>query len=433
MILDIEVQTRSITQSEALWCRAQEVIPCGTQTLSKGPDQFVRGVYPIYLQRGEGCHVWDVDGNEYIDYPMALGPMLLGYQYPAVNQAVALQLQEGTTFTLMHPREVELAEMLVECIPCAEMVRFGKNGSDATAAAIRVSRAYTGREHVAFCGYHGWHDWYAVTTARHEGIPVNLNEMMHEFVFNQIETLERIFLDHPGQVAAVIMEIGVAEPLPGFLQQVKEIAHRYGAVFILDEIVTGFRFALGGAQEYYGVTPDLACFGKGMTNGFPLSAVVGSRELMKTFERVFFSMTYGGETVSVAAAIATIQVLRSEPVLPYIWAQGTALRDGLNQISREFSVDLRMRGRPPWSSITFADQHGQESQLMKSIFMQECVKRGVLFGGPVFMTYSHTADDVAQTLEAAEYAMAEIKRGLENDDLVSRLEGEPIQTVFRPK
>ncbi|MDE3019862.1 MAG: aminotransferase class III-fold pyridoxal phosphate-dependent enzyme, partial [Nitrospirota bacterium] len=361
-------------ESESLWRRAENVIPCGTQTLSKGPDQFVRGVYPIYLQRGEGCHVWDVDGNEYIDYPMALGPILLGYQYPTVHEAVVRQLGEGTTFTLMHPKEVELAEALVECIPCAEMVRFAKNGSDVTAAAVRAARAYTSREQVAFCGYHGWQDWYAVTTSRPAGVPTMLKGLAHAFEFNKTETLERIFLDHPGDIAAVILEVGGENPHPGFLEQVKALAHRHGAVFIWDEIVTGFRLALGGAQEYYGVTPDLACFGKGMANGFPLSAVVGRRDLMKTFERVFFSMTYGGETLSLAAALATLQVLRTEPVIAHLWAQGAKFRDGVAAAAAAAGVPVKLIGQPPRSALIFSDRSGEESTLVKSLFMQECVK-----------------------------------------------------------
>lgn len=423
----------SRTASEAFWRRAEQVIPCGTQTLSKGPDQFVRGVYPIYLQRGEGCHVWDVDGNEYIDYPMALGPILLGYHYPAVHDAVVRQLGEGTTFTLMHPKEVELAEALVACIPCAEMVRFAKNGSDVTAAAVRAARAYTGRDQVAFCGYHGWQDWYAVTTSRNVGVPAVLKGLVHAFEFNKAETLERIFLDRPGDIAAVILEVGGENPQPGFLEQVKALAHRHGAVFIWDEIVTGFRLALGGAQEYYGVIPDMACFGKGMANGLPLSAVVGRRDLMKTFERVFFSMTYGGETLSLAAALATLQVLRSEPVIPHLWAQGLKLREGVATAAAAAGVPVKMLGQPPRSALAFFDRSGEESTLVKSLFLQECVKRGVLFGGPVMTTYSHTDRDIARTLDVVGEAMTIVGRALDGDGPAKYLEGQPAQTVFRPK
>ena len=210
--------TRNLSRSEYWWQKAREIIPRGTQTLSKGPDQFVDGVTPKYLERGQGCHVWDVDGNEYIDYPMALGPILLGYNYPRVVDAVIERLRKGTTFTLLNPLEVELAELLTEVIPCAEMVRFGRNGADATMAAIRVARAYTGREHIAFCGYHGCHDWYAVTTSLNKGIPEFNGRLIHAFEYNKIGTLEEVFAAHPGEVAAVIMEQPGEEPKENFLQ-----------------------------------------------------------------------------------------------------------------------------------------------------------------------------------------------------------------------
>ncbi len=277
--------TRNLSRSEYWWQKAREIIPRGTQTLSKGPDQFVDGVTPKYLERGQGCHVWDVDGNEYIDYPMALGPILLGYNYPRVVDAVIERLRKGTTFTLLNPLEVELAELLTEVIPCAEMVRFGRNGADATMAAIRVARAYAGREHIAFCGYHGCHDWYAVTTSLNKGIPEFNGRLIHAFEYNKIGTLEEVFAAHPGEVAAVIMEQPGEEPKENFLQACIDCAHRHGALFILDEICTGFRYAMGGAQQYYGVVPDLACVGKAMGNGLPISAVVGKKRVHERIER----------------------------------------------------------------------------------------------------------------------------------------------------
>lgn len=421
----------NFSKSEKLWQRAIEVIPAGTQTLSKAPNQFVEGVTPKYLEYGKGCYVWDVDGNKYIDYPMALGPIILGYDYPPVVKAVIKQLHKGTTFTLMHPLEVELAEVLVGVVPCIEMVRFGKNGVDATSAAIRIARAYTGREHIAFYGYHGYQDWYAITTSRNKGIPKIFGEFMHPFEYNQIETLERIFSEHPNKMSAVILEQPGIEPEDNFLQKAKDIAHKNGALFIMDEIVTGFRYSLGGAQEYYGVTPDLACFGKGMANGMPLSCVGGKREIMKEFNEVFFSTTYGGETLSLAAAIATINEIRRKNVISHLWRLGLKWKNGFNSLAKSIGINAEVGGAGPRTHFIFKDKDGKDSLEMKSLFLQETIKRGILFGGPIFMTYSHTEKDINRTLDTCEVALNILKKAVDEDNIKRYMEGKTIEVVFR--
>lgn len=431
LFLRKKIKKNHFIKSEELWIRAIKVIPGGTQTLSKAPDQFVQGVTPKYLAYGKGCHVWDVDGNEYIDYPMALGPIILGYAYPAVVQAVIKQLHKGTTFTLMHPLEVELAELLVEVVPCIEMVRFCKNGVDATSAAVRVARAYTGREHIAFYGYHGYQDWYAVTTSRNKGIPRVFAEFMHPFQYNKIKTLERIFSEYPKRIAAVIMEQPGIEPQDNFLQKVLDTAYKNGAVFILDEIVTGFRYALGGAGEYYRVTPDLACFGKGMANGFPLACVGGKKELMKEFNEVFFSTTYGGETLSLAASLATINEIRKKDVIAHLWRLGLKWRDSFSKLAKSIGVDAEVGGAGPRTHFIFKDKDGEDSLEMKSLFLQETVKRGILFGGPIFMSYSHTDKDIEKTLDICEVALCILKKAVDKDDIDRYMEGEKIKVVFR--
>ncbi len=424
---------RDLSQSEALWERAIRIIPKGTQTLSKGPDQFVDGVAPKYLVRGKGCHVWDVDGNEYIDYPMALGPFILGYGYPAVVEAVSRQMRDGNTFTLMHPMEVELAELLVDIIPCAEMVRFGKNGADATMAAIRVARAYTGRDHIAYCGYHGCHDWYAVTTSLDKGIPQFNRELIHAFEYNNPASLEVLFDQYPNQIGTVIMEQPGIEPVDNFLQQVIDIAHKNGALFVFDEICTGFRYALGGAQEYYGIVPDLACLGKGMANGLPISAVVGKKEYMKELEGIFFSLTFSGEILAMAAALATINEIRTKNVIPYIWEKGKKLREGLSKAALEAGINMLVPGNPPRSGLVFWDNAGKESPDLKSLFLQETVKRGILFGGPVYLTFSHSDEDIERTLAASAETLKIVRKAVDSGGVDSFMEGKKIGTVYRSR
>jgi glutamate-1-semialdehyde aminotransferase len=418
-----------IAASDALWERAKRVIPGGTQTLSKAPSQFVDGVSPKFLQRGSGSHVWDVDGNEFIDYPMALGPILLGYDHPAVTAAVVAQAHEGTAFTLMHPLEVELAEMLVEIVPCAERVRFAKNGADATGGAIRAARALTGRDHVIATGYHGYHDWYVASTERDAGVPAFNRALIHTVPYNDLAALEHALQTQ--EMAAVIMEIPGEYPRDGYLQGALEASHRHGALFILDEIVTGFRYALGGAQELFGFVPDLACIGKGMANGYPLAAVVGREQPMSAFEEIFFSMTFGGETLSLAAAIATLETLRREPVIEHIWARGAELREGIERLIVDVSFGVELSGNPPRSGLGFHDGEGRPSQLLRGLFLQECHRRGVLFGGPIFTTYSHDEDDIARTLETVRAAFAIMEEAYLNADVGARLEGTAPGGVFR--
>jgi glutamate-1-semialdehyde aminotransferase len=293
----------SFEVSDSWWRRAQQVIPLGTQTLSKSPTQFVQGALPIYLERGLGSHVWDVDGNEWIDYPMALGPVLLGYCEPAVDAAVRAQLDDGITFTLMHPLEVEVAERIVAMCPGVEAVRFGKSGSDAISGAVRAARALTGRDHVLVAGYHGWQDWYFGTTTRDAGVPAAVSALTSTFPFNDLSALERALDERRGSVAAVVVEPSGAEvPEDGYLDGLIDLARRHGALSIFDEVITGFRLAPGGARERYGVEPDLSCYGKALGNGMPISAIGGRWSTMRVFDDIIFSGTHGGEALSVAAA-----------------------------------------------------------------------------------------------------------------------------------
>ncbi len=424
-----------LTKSFDYLRRAKAVIPMATQTLSKGPTQFVQGVAPIYLERGKGSHVFDVDGNEYIDYPGALGPVVLGYSYPCVDRAIRRQLRDGIVFSLMHPLEVEVAEKLVQLIPCAEMVRFAKNGSDVTSAAIRLARAATGREKIAKCGYHGAQDWNIASTSWNLGVPRFNKELIIEFAYNRLDTLEDIFQKHPEEIAAVIMEPVTSElPNSGFLAAVKDLAHRNGAILIFDEVKTGFRVALGGAQQHFNVTPDLATFGKALANGMPVSALVGKEVYMKMFENgVFFSMTFGGEALSLAAAKATISEMEKRGVHSYIWKLGTKLQDQFNMLAVELDLKetLQCVGLPSKSVVKFNATSGVESLTLKSLFQQEVIKRGILFNGEHMLTYSHTEEDIMHTLDAYREAMEILKRAIETNSVDQMIEGTKIQTIFR--
>jgi glutamate-1-semialdehyde 2,1-aminomutase/spore coat polysaccharide biosynthesis protein SpsF len=375
-----------------------------------------------------------VDGNQYIDYPMALCPIVLGYSYPAVTEAVKKQLADGITFSLPHPLEIEVAEQLAELIPCAEMARFGKNGSDATAGAVRLARSYTGRDKIACCGYHGWQDWYIGTTSFNRGVPKSVQQLTLTFEYNKIESLQRLFAEHPGEIAAVILEpIGVAEPHESFLRQIRELCSRESCLLIFDEIITGFRLARGGAQEHFGVIPDLACFGKAMANGFPISAVVGPREIMKLFEETFFSFTFGGEALSLAAAQATMKEIAEKDVIGHLWEQGRVLMDGVNVLAHEFGLErfVRCAGLPPRTVVNFYDESGRDSLLIKSLFQQECFKRGVLFSGGQNMCYSHSNEDIEYTLRVYRTAMEIVAEGIRHEQVREKIEGTPVQPVFR--
>lgn len=430
----VPVLQRRLDASHALLERATRLIPTRSQTFSKAPTQFVQGVAPNFIARGEGCHVWDVDGNEYIDYAMALAPVVLGHGDADVCDAVAAEIRRGTAFSLPHALEVEVAEMLVEMIPCAEMVRFGKNGSDATAGAVRVARAFTKRDVVAMCGYHGWQDWCIGTTTRNQGIPKAVCDLTKTFAYNDIASLEKIFTENPGQIAAVILEpTGIVAPKPGFLEAVKELTHQHGAVLIFDEIVTGFRWSNGGAQQFFGVTPDLGCFGKAMGNGFPIAAVVGRRDIMELMDEIFFSFTFGGETCALAAAKAVLTKFKQQPVIEHIWNQGKRIQDGYNVLAQTYGIERYTEciGYAPRTVSVFRDDAGADSLINKSLFQQECLKRGILFTGGHNLSFSHTAADVSHTLRVYRTAMEILASAIRAGDAAARLEGPPVQAVFR--
>ncbi len=420
----------SIQNSDKLYKKALNLIPCTTQTLAKGPQQNVKGIAPKYLVRGKGSHVWDVDGNEYLDFNMAIGPLSLGYAYDKVDEAIKRQLEDGITFSLMHPLEVEVAELLNKIIPNAESIRYSKAGADVTSAAIRVARAYTKREKVLCCGYHGWHDWYISVTDRNAGIPKRVQDLTFTFNYNDIQSvIDSIDED----TAAIILEPFVFEaPKDNFLHKLREVCDKNGTLLIFDEMWTGFRIALGGAQEYFGVKADLATFSKAVANGMPIAILAGKKEIMKVLEKdVFFFTTFGGEALSLAAAKTTINELRDKNVPAYLAKQGKKLKDGYNKIAEELNMAYtKCIGYECRSIMTFDASAGNPLE-MKSLVQQEMIKRGILWGGFHNMSFSHTDDDVEYTLKAYQDVLPFLKKAVDEKNVLGYLKGEPVEPVFR--
>jgi glutamate-1-semialdehyde aminotransferase len=427
-------QAADLTRSAELLQRARGLIPGASQTVSKGPTQWAQGVAPSFIERAQGVTVWDVDGNAYLDFPMGLGPVILGHAYPAVNEAITRQLQDGITYTLPHRLEVEVAERIAELVPCAERVRFGKTGSDATSAAVRVARAVTAREHVIVMGYHGWHDWYVGSTSRKRGVPHAVTDLVESVPFGDLDALRVKLEARPGEVACVVLEpIGLREPHEGELQAICDLTREHGALIVFDEVISGFRIAPGGAQERYGAVPDLACFGKALGNGMPVSALAGKGVFMDVLEEVFFSGTHGGEALSLAAVQATLDVMRDEPVHEHLWRLGGVLQDGLRARIAAHGLDgvVSASGAAPWTLVVVREPHPEAEGLpAKTLLQQELLRRGVLFNGSNFIAYAHTDADIERALAAYDEALGVLAKALP-DDVGSLLEGPPVAQVFR--
>lgn len=421
----------TITKSDEWYQRALKVQKPVTQTLAKGPGQFTKGIAPKYLQCGKGSHVWDVDGNEYIDFNAAIGPVSLGYAYPVVDEAIKKQLDCGITFSLMHPLEVELSELIGEVIPNAEAVKISKTGADVCSAAIRVARAFTGREKVFCCGYHGWHDWYIGITSRNAGIPAAIQDMTYTFEYNDIDAIKAALDD---TVAAVILEPFIFEaPKAGFLKKLAAVCAANGTLLIFDEMWTGFRIAIGGAQEYFDVKADLAVFSKACANGMPIALLTGRADVMELFNSEVFSYTtFGGEALSLAACIATINELRDKNVPRCLDEKGALIKDGYNRIAIETGMDIYTRciGYNCRSMVTFTPEAGNALEL-KTLMQQEMIKRGVLWAGFHNLCYSHSDEDIAYTLSAYRDVMPIMKAAIEDGNVKQYLKGEVLEAVFR--
>ena len=408
-----------------LWDNAVRLMPRGTQTMSKCPDQFVDGVYPKFATHAKGSRIHTHTGETYLDFMCALGPIILGYNHERTNEAIKQQLEKGIIFSLPTLLEQELAQLICDVVPSAEQVRFAKNGTDSDLAAVRIARASTGKEHIAKCGYHGWGDWHAITM-RPYGVPSALKDIVHEFQYNDLESLETILKNHP--VAGVILEPqALTSPAPGFLEGCRRLCDQYGAVLIFDEVVTGFRWSLGGAQEKFGVVPDLTCLGKAIANGMPLSAIAGKKKYMKELDNAFFSMTFGGECLSLAAAIETIRELK-EKDYNHIWRLGSLFEEGMEHNAKKHELDINFAGSGPRHNLTFKDSHADPAG-MKDLFFQEMVKQKVLFSNVLYINFAHTESDIQETIDAADKSFKIVKENQERVDEV--LQGKRSVAVFR--
>lgn len=422
--------------------RAHSLIPGGAHTYSKGDDQFPINA-PKIIDRGLGCKLWDVDGNEFLDLGMSLGTVILGHAYEPVLEAVRKELVRGVNFVRPSIIEGELAVLLNEIIPSAEMVKFAKNGSDAVTAAVKLARAYTGRDYIARCTadpFNAVHDWFIGSTVVTRGVPQAVQNLTLKFNYNDIESCQKIFDEYPGQISAFLLEpISLIPPKDDFLQKLKDLCEKNGALLIFDEVVSGFRFALGGAQEVAGVKPHLSAFGKAMANGFSVSALTGLKEIMKlggishNEERVFLlSTTHGGETHSLAASIATIKEIKNKNVIEHFYWVGNYLIEGVKRIAVEEKAQhlVEAFGYGCKPGFAFKDLDGNVCMKSRTLFLQETISRGLLIPY-VVPSLAHTKEDLDKALEIIQDSIRCLKKELEEGTIDKTLDGYSVKPVFR--
>jgi glutamate-1-semialdehyde 2,1-aminomutase len=432
---------KDFSKSRALQPKANALIPGGAHTYAKGSDQYPEQA-PGFIARGKGCHAWDLDGNEFIEYGMGLRAVTLGHAFESVVEAAHRQMQLGLNFNRPVKLEVDLAEAMLGVIDGAEMVKFAKNGSDVTTAAVKLARAYTGRDLVAICAdqpFFSTDDWFIGSTETSAGIPRAVIDLTLKFPYNDLTRLRELFDRHPGQIACVLLEAeAITPPAPGYLPAVKELCQKEGAVLIFDEMITGFRWHLGGAQKFHGVVPDLSTFGKAMGNGFAIAALTGKRDIMRLGgldhdqPRVFLlSTTHGAETHALAASLETIRIYREQNVVEFLWKQGERLRAGINQAvtRRRIAGQFEVVGRPCNLVYRTKDTAGQPSQAFRTLFLQELIRGGIL--APSFVvSFSHSDADIDRTVDVVDRALDVYARALE-DGVEKYLEGRAVKPVNR--
>jgi glutamate-1-semialdehyde 2,1-aminomutase len=391
---------------------ALKLIPWGTQTNAKRPFPQFDDVMPKFIERGKGCRMWDMEGKEYIDYRLALGPVTLGYCYDEVDDAVRAQMAKGVLFSMASPLELELAQLLHETVPNAEMVRFMKTGEDANLCNVRIARAYTQRDMVLISGYHGYPDWFAVDDSPKNGVPTALRELVKIIPWGDCETAEKLVRQYSDRLACVVsIPYDQNDDIQGtYIKFLRKLTREHGIILVLDEVWTGFRLALGGAQELFGVDADLASYAKAMANGYPISAYVGKREYLETLNKFRMTTTYAGEALSIAAAIATLKIMKREHVHDHLNAMGRRLKDGFNRIAAECGVEAHAAGLPPASYLKFSTPDKAYNERIEYLWFRELFREGVFVVLRWFVCYSHKAADIDETLVKAKTAL---KRALD--------------------
>jgi glutamate-1-semialdehyde 2,1-aminomutase len=393
--------------SDEYFEEALRYIPWGTQTNAKRPLPFFCATMPKFIGRGKGCRIWDMEGKEYVDYRLALGPVTLGYCFEEVDAAVRQQMSRGVLFSMASPIELELARRVCRIVPNAEMVRFMKTGEDANSCNLRIARAYTHRDMILTCGYHGYPDWFAASEAPSNGVPQFMREYVHAIPFGNCEEAERLIRLY-GERLACVMTIAYdfGEDTSGdFLRLLRKLTSEYGVLLLFDEILTGFRLAPGGAQQYFGVDADLAGYAKAIANGYPLSAYCGKRKYMEVLDTFRLSTTYAGETLSIAAAIATLDCMERGKVHEHIWSMGKRLMEVFDRIASELGVAAHAAGLPPGSWLKFEHAEAAYSARLEYLWYRELYREGIFANPRWFISYSHQASDIDETLEKARRAL----------------------------
>lgn len=430
--------------SSKLYGEARKLFPYGTQLFSRRPELGALGQTPIYFEKMKNAHFWDVDGNEFIDTAMGIGPVILGYAYDKVDNAVKKQIDKGVLGSINNSLEIELAQTIVDMVSSAEMVKFCKSGGEADAIAVRIARGYTGKEKVLFCGYHGWHDWYLAANLESDssldqhllpglnpkGVPESLSGTCLPFEYNNLDQLNSLLKKNEGEVACIIMEsTRFMQPDKGFLEGVRQLADEYKCVLIFDEVITGFRMSKGGAQEYYGVTPDLSTFAKAIANGYPLAAVVGQRKIMETQADNFISSTYWSDCTSLAAGLATLNEINNKPVIETINKIGHTLISHMRQMAQEHDIAVDVLGHGFDFTMNF--NYVDDSAEIMTLFIQEMVARGIYTNGVFYPCFTHTSEDVEKIMLAIDEVFSLLKHGIEKNEIDQLLKAPVRQTGFR--
>jgi len=434
-----------VRRSLEIYERARALIPGTTQLISRRPTRAALGVSPIYAERAKGCRIWDVDGNEYIDWTSAVGPVILGYADDVVDDAVRAQIARGAIYSIVQESAVELAEELVRIVPSAEMVRYCKGGGEACTIAVRIARGVTGRDRVLFCGYHGWHDWYQAANLGAErlaehlfngiepiGVPRSLEGTAMPFTYGDLQELEGLLQQHAGEVACIIMEpMRSGEPPEGYLAGVRDLATRYGVVLIFDEVSSGWRVARGSAQEYVGVTPDMTVFAKAISNGYPMGAVVGKREFMEPASRMFISSAYWDDNIGIAASLACLRELERRDAVAHFNRIGALFKEQVNAAAAAAGLAAQCVGVAAHPSIRIEVDDPAEAAKVNALFIQENARRGVILATGFMFNCSHGESEVERTAAVVEESFGKIAEGLDRGTIDDLLEVPPQEESFR--